>query len=191
MDSALSLNTFVLNRLFASPSSDVTSFNWTANNANVRPLNNRRVNNKNKSDLPIHSLNSGNTAFKCFIKRYRTIRTGKKPNREVNEWSKCLLKTYVILSYGCLHLRRGFPVFADTKHIYEELLWSFPKWFIASLVPVYSQLTERGLIPSTPLQQLWMLPVLGTFLELLLWSSFQCRRRICLDVFNNLKYSSL
>jgi len=36
-----------------------------------------------------------------------------------------------------------------------------------------------------------MLPLLETFLELLLWNSFQCHHYISLDVFNILKSSSL
>jgi hypothetical protein len=47
-----------------------------------------------------------------------------------------------------------------------------PEYFIASFVPVYSQLTERGHLRSTPLEQLctypMMLSLLETFLELLL-----------------------
>jgi hypothetical protein len=110
---------------------------------------------------------------------------------ELNIYNR--VKMYVFVS--STHSSNAF-FFASFALVftYEVWLWSSQNYFIAN-ISVYLQLTERGHLQSTPLEQLCTypneLPLLETFLDLQLSYSFQCCRQILLDVFNVLKSSSL
>jgi hypothetical protein len=110
---------------------------------------------------------------------------------------------FICLGYECSHLHfdikhpRFFLVSDQVPHpynttikdiivLYEMCLWSCRNGFIASLIPVHLQLTERGHLQSTPLEQLCTYPddaaTVGNISGTLLWNSFQCCRHIFFSV---------
>jgi hypothetical protein len=68
-------------------------------------------------------------------------------------------------------------LYTHTQNTYQVWLWSCRNDFIASLIPVYSQPTETGHPSRTPLERLCT-SLKETFLELVLWNSFQCHSHI-------------